>query len=465
MYRFVVVFITLVFSQIVVFAAADSTLVYVYEVRQEIGPESWRNTKNAFHDATEIGADLILIHMNTYGGMVNSADSMRTKILNSPIPVWVFIDNNAASAGALISIACDRVYMRPGGNIGAATVVDQSGQPVPDKYQSFMRSMMRSTAESHGYDTIVKPNGDTIFKWKRDPKIAEAMVDPKIRVENVSDSGQVVSFTTNEAIKYGFADGKAESIIEVLEKENVKNYTIVRQELTFTDGIINFLINPFVHGILIMIIIGGLYFELQSPGIGFPLAASFIATLLYFAPLYVEGIAENWEIIVFIAGLILVLVEVFVIPGFGVAGISGILLVVTGLTLAMIDNVEFHLNPNYTDTVLQSLTVVVIASFLSFIGSIWISKKLFGANGIGGLSLNTVQKSEDGYSNVDNNFRTMKGRTGIAKTMLRPSGSVEIDGEYYDALAENGFIEVNTAIRVVRTSASQLYVEPDEELS
>jgi membrane-bound serine protease (ClpP class) len=222
--------------------------------------------------------------------MLDAADSIRTAILKSDIPVYVFIDNNAASAGALISISCDSIYMNPGANIGAATVVDQSGKPLPDKYQSYMRSMMRSTAEASG----------------RDPDIAQAMVDPRIRIyiEGISDTGQVLTFTAKEALKHNFCEGIAESIEEVMELANIKEYTIIEQKLTATDKIIKFLINPFVSGILIMIIIGGIYFELQTPGIGFPIAASAIAAIIYFAPLYIEGLAEHWEIVIFIVGVI-----------------------------------------------------------------------------------------------------------------------------------------------------------------
>jgi membrane-bound serine protease (ClpP class) len=226
--------------------------------------------------------------MNTYGGMVDAADSIRTKILNSKIPVYVFIDNNAASAGALISIACDSIYMVKGASIGAATVVNQTGEVVPDKFQSYMRSTMRSTAEATG----------------RDPNIAEAMVDPSIYVAGVSDSGKVLTFTTSEAIRHGFCEQEAASIEDVLRKSGHVNYTIIEHHLTALDYVINFLIHPFVSGILIMIIIGGLYFELQTPGIGFPLAASLSAALLYFAPLYLEGLATHIEIVLFIVGVI-----------------------------------------------------------------------------------------------------------------------------------------------------------------
>jgi membrane-bound serine protease (ClpP class) len=130
--------------------ANKKKLVYKLNIKQEITPGMWRQTQQAFEAADTLGADIILLHMNTYGGTVVDADSIRTRILQSTIPVYVFIDNNAASAGALISIACDSIYMRPGGSIGAATVVNQSGQAMPDKYQSYMRSTMRTTAEAKG---------------------------------------------------------------------------------------------------------------------------------------------------------------------------------------------------------------------------------------------------------------------------------------------------------------------------
>jgi len=315
----------LLFTGNLVFSQDSSFRIYKFDIKEEIAPPVWHHTQKAFDEAEELNSDLIIIHMNTYGGMLDAADSIRTAILKSDIPVYVFIDNNAASAGALISIACDSIYMHPGANIGAATVVDQSGKPLPDKYQSYMRSMMRSTAEASG----------------RDPEIAQAMVDPRIYVEGISDTGQVLTFTSKEAVKFKFCEGIAESVEEVLELANIEEYTIIEQKLTFTDKIIKLLINPFVSGILIMVIIGGIYFELQTPGIGFPIAASILAAVVYFMPLYIEGLAEHWEIVIFIVGVILIAVEIFAIPGFGVAGILGIIMIVAGLTLSMTGNIGF----------------------------------------------------------------------------------------------------------------------------
>jgi membrane-bound serine protease (ClpP class) len=141
-------------------ASTTQGTVLVLDLKEEITPGAARTVDKALRFGEERGAGLILIHMNTYGGLLDAADSIRTRILNCRVPVIVFIDNNAASAGALIAIACDRIYMRSGANIGAATVVNQEAEALPDKYQSYMRSMMRATAEANG----------------RDPRIAEAMV-------------------------------------------------------------------------------------------------------------------------------------------------------------------------------------------------------------------------------------------------------------------------------------------------
>ncbi|MGW8316797.1 MAG: NfeD family protein, partial [Bacteroidales bacterium] len=305
-------------------SGSDPVLVFTFSIMENIAAPAWRLTQEAFKEALLEGADVMILHLNTYGGELAAADSIRTKLLNSPIPVHVFIDDNAASAGALISIACDSIYMKPGAKIGAATVVNQTGEQVPDKYQSYMRAMMRATAEAHGKDTIVQES-DTLLVWHRNPAIAEAMVDPKLYVEGVSDTGQVLTFTATEAIANGYCEGTVESMTEVIEKLGIESYELKNYTPSPLDRVIGFLINPIVHGILIMVIIGGIYFELQSPGIGFPLAAAILAALLYFAPLYLEGLAENWELILFIVGVILIMVEIFAIPGFGVAGVAGII--------------------------------------------------------------------------------------------------------------------------------------------
>ncbi len=441
--------------------AADKTVVYVFPVRDEIGKASWRVMREAFSEAQQQKADYIIIHMNTYGGAVNFADSMRTRILNSAIPVFVFIDNQAISAGALISIACDSIYMRPGGNIGAATVVDQTGSVVPDKYQSFMRSTMRATAEAHGKDTIVSGN-DTIVKWHRDPRIAEAMVDPTVVAEGIDDSTKVLTLTAEEAVANDYCEGLATNIPEVLKRAGIKDYELVTYRPSGVDKIIGFLLSTVVQGILIMLMIGGIYYELQSPGIGFPLIIALAAALLYFAPLYLEGLAAHWEILLFIAGIVLVFLEIFLFPGFGVAGISGIVLIITGLTLSLVDNISFRFeSTEAVGQLAKAFFTVVVSVFMAFVVALFGTRRFAFSGRMSGLSLGTVQDHKDGYISSDIRQKDMIGKTGIAWTMLRPSGRIEIDGEIYDAKAEISYIEKGAKIRVIRDEAGQLYVIKD----
>ena len=419
-------------------------LIFKFDIKENIAAPALRRTQRAFMAADTLNADVILIHMNTYGGQVDVADSIRTRILQSRIPVMVFIDNNAASAGALISIATDRIYMRPGSNIGAATVVDQTGEVVPDKFQSYMRSMMRSTAEARG----------------RDQDIAQAMVDPSIEIEGVIEAGKVLTFTASEAMRWGFAEGMGENIDEILQIAGFENFTIVEQTLTPIDRIINFLIHPLVSGILIMLILGGIYFELQTPGVGFPIMAAFSAALLYFAPLYLEGLATHWEIILFVIGLVLIAVEIFALPGFGVAGVLGIVFVISGLAFAMVGNQ----GPDFTGVPMtdvgRAFLIVIIAFFLSLSSSMYLGARMLTSRGRLGntLALNTIQDTTAGYSSVNVKMRDLMGKTGVTTTFLRPSGKVEIDDDIYDATALTGFVDKGETVKVVKYETSQIFV-------
>jgi membrane-bound serine protease (ClpP class) len=419
------------------------TIVYKFDIRKDIGPPIWRRTQKAIEEAEAMNADLIIISMNTYGGMVESADSIRTKILNTPIKTIAYIDNNAASAGALIAIACDKIYMHSGSNIGAATVVDQTGQVLPDKYQSYMRSMIRSTAETNG----------------RDPKIAEAMVDPDVEIPGIIEAGKVLTFTTSEAIKHGFCDGAAENIKAVLDAEGITNYTMTEYKSTFIENILGFLVNPAVSGILIMVMLGGLYFELQTPGVGFPLLAATIAAVLYFAPLYLEGLAAHWEILLFFVGMILLGVELFVIPGFGVAGVLGIVCILTSLFLSLIGNVGFDFKGIPSFNIVRPLFIVVISFTVSLLLSVIFGRKFMTTSLFGRLVLQDVQQASQGYVSGSEILHALEGKPGVALTTLRPSGKIEVEGEIYNATALYGFIEKGDAIIVSKYDGMNILVK------
>ena len=435
--------------------------VFVFPIREDIMPAVVRHTSKALREARQIGADYIIIDMNTYGGLLDAADSIRTMLLECPVPVITFVNNQAASAGALIALAADSVYMRPGASMGAATVVDQQGSVMPDKYQSFMRSMMRSTAETHGHKLTVQ-NGDTVSVWRRDPNIAEAMVDPSVVVPGLVDDSKVVTFTADEAVRWGFAEGKANDLQQVIDLVGVHDFVLYEFRPTTMDKVIGFLTNPTVRIIFIMMIVGGLYFELQSPGIGFPLAVAVLGVIMYFAPLYAEGLVANWALWLFIAGIVLLMLEIFVTPGFGVLGIAGIVAVVVGLSVAVIDKELLRYIPSgqlSVSIVVVPLLYVTLAVCGALILSVWLGRRFLTRKSLlqQRVVLETDMNPDDGFLSVESH-RNLVGAVGVTHTPLRPAGRVLIDGVFYDAAADDAaFIDKNISVVVVRDEAGVLY--------
>lgn len=357
-----------------------------------------------------------------------------------------FINKDAASAGALISIACDKIYMAPGGSIGAATVVNGvDGAAAPDKYQSYMRSMMRSTAEAKG----------------RDPKIAEAMVDEKIEIEGISEAGSVITFSVSEAEKYGFCDGEYKSINDLISGLGLADSELTVYETELVEQIIAFFLNPAISGFLILIIIGGIYFELQTPGVGFPILASIISIILYFTPYYLNGLAENWEIIVFIIGIVLLALELFVIPGFGVFGILGIICILAGLVLGMLPNQNFDFDFVPAADLFAALLTVILAAIASVGIVFWLTPKVNEWKAFSAISLADTQQRQAGYTSSFYSD-SLLGKTGKVHSRLRPSGKVEIEGEIYDAFSRGEFVDKGESIIVISTEGTSLKVKKSE---
>ena len=226
-----ILFISFFFT---LFAANSQDTIYQIDIDKEIGSTTWRYLRTGLHRAQQEGAKAIILRLNTYGGTVVHADSMRTAILNYPLPVYAFIDNNAASAGALIAIACDSIYMRSSASMGAATVVNETGAAMPDKYQSYMRATMRATAEAHGKDST--------GNWRRNPLIAEAMVDERIVVPHLCDSGKVLTLTASEAMAQRYCEGVVENVDELVTQQlHRSHYTLRQFEPTLFDEFAGFL--------------------------------------------------------------------------------------------------------------------------------------------------------------------------------------------------------------------------------
>jgi len=231
----------------------------------------------------------------------------------------------------------------------------------------------------------------------------------------------------------------------------------VDHQVTTIDRIIAFLISPAVSGFLILLIIGGIYFEMQTPGIGFALLVSVVAAALFFAPLYLEGLAAHWEIGLFLIGIVLLLLEVFVIPGFGVAGILGIIFIVGGLALSMVLNDFFDFNVTGSEQLTTAVIIVLFAMVASIVISVLLGKSIMKTPVFRRLVLEDEQRSDQGYVSGIQSAGIL-GKEGFAKTDMRPSGKIEIDGVWYDAVALDGYLEKGTPVYVEKHENYNVFV-------
>ena len=422
-------------------SASDShTLIYRIRLDQDIDKASQRLVVLGLEKASESGADYVLLDLDTYGGAVDAADSIRSAILRYPKPVVAYVNMQAASAGALISIACDSIYMKTGSSIGAATVVDQSGNVMPDKYQSFMRGMMRSTAQATG----------------RDSKVAESM----------TDTANVLTLTPAEAIAVGYCEGVAESYQEVAQTIAGSDDYIIRDmsdDMTWLDRLIQFLLHPLLQSIFMMMIVGGIFVEIRTPGIGLPLLTAVVGALLYFAPAYMVNLLSNWELLLFITGLILLAMEIFVIPGFGVCGILGIIAVVLALAFGMVDNADFYeLDGTFTLTpLLRPICIVTVSAAASIFGGVWLVRRLYATRSFDHIALREEMSAAEGYSGVVMGLEVLVGKEVTVLSDLKPSGKVRsLDGHIYEAiLRTGGYASKGETLKVVAAEQGRLYCE------
>lgn len=418
-----------------------STRVLVLTIDDDISAQAWRNTSRALEafNTASPAYDMLVLRLNTYGGEVDMADSIRTALMRQHKPTMAFIDHNAASAGALISLACDTIIMSPSATIGAASVVSGSGEIMPPKYQSYWSSIMRSTAMAHGKYI---PEGDSVVRWRRNPDIAADMVNPE----------RAISLTAVEAVDCGMADGVANSIVEALARIDVPEPELTYYEPSTSDSLLGFLASAAVRAILITLIIGGIYMEMHTPGLGFAAAVAIVAAVLYFLPVVITGSLASWVVICFILGIVLLVLEIFVVPGFGVTGISGIGCIIASLLGVM-------LNPGQFAGSIWSAVVTLVVGIVLAVALVWWLTSRYGPSWVNRvIALEHEQKAEDGYIGVDTAPAELLGATGIAHTDLRPSGKVEIDGQFYDATSTGEFIVAGTTVVVVRYEAAQIYV-------
>jgi membrane-bound serine protease (ClpP class) len=352
-----------------------------------------------------------------------------------------FVNTRAISAGALISLAAENIVMAGGGTIGAATPVQAgqpgaAAQPVEEKTVSYVRSEFRSTAESR----------------KRPPMLAEAMVDADVAIRGVIEKGKLLTLTTDEALKYKLADARADTLEQALESLGLGGAEIRRASLNWAENVVRFLTHPVVSSLLITVAMLGIILELRTPGFGIPGGLGVASLGLFLWGHWLVQLAGWEELLLAIAGIVLLTLEVLVFPGFGIAGVLGIVALLAGLTLSMLgtgSSPEFMMLAAVR--VLVALLMALLASLvlLRFLPRLPLGRQLI---------LRAELDAGHGYASAPETDLHWLGRTGRAWSALRPAGIAEIDGQRVDVVSDGELIEAGQFIEVTRVDGNRIVV-------
>ena len=406
--------------------------------------------ERAIEEAEDEGADAIVFDINTFGGRVDAATQIKDAILSAKVTTVAFINRRAISAGALISLSCEKIYMSGGGLIGAATAVDMSGKKGSEKVISFMREEMASTAEKRG----------------RSKEIARGMVDEELFFKNLvinGDSleiddlegrkeGKLISLTTEQALKYKIADGTIETLDELLTNLEFESPIIIEVSENWSEEIVRFLTNPIVASLLTTFGFLGILFELQSPGWGIPGFVGLVCLVLSLSASYIAQLATMSDMLFIVMGVALVIIEILVIPGFGVAGIGGFGFMIYGLYLLLLPEV-----PVGEEILSQTMDGFLIGLVGAVIGLVLLFKLMIKTKFWEQLTAPNVQKKGDGYTTTFG-WESLKDKIGTADSDLHPSGWAKVDGERLFVISEGDFIDKEKEIKILSIDGNRILV-------
>jgi membrane-bound serine protease (ClpP class) len=399
-------------------------------------------------------ATALLLDINTLGGRVDAAIQMRDALLHSKVKTIAYVNPRAISAGALIALACDVIVVAPGASIGAATPVQlgaDGAEPVAEKMVSYFRTEMRSTAEAKGR------RGD----------LAEAMVDASVEIPGLDSADKLLTLDTEGALTWGIADARADGIDGVLRAVGLEGAKVKEASENWAERLVRFLTDPVVTGLLMSLGTLGLLIELYHPGLGLPGAIGVLFLSLFFGGHLLVHLAGLEELIVFTFGIGLFALELFVIPGFGITGVLGILCIVVALMLTMIGlPIDVLLR---TGAWVEPLTRVGVALLMTVVGLVVAARFLPRSRAMRGLILHSTLASnvraEGPSSFVSADETRFLGQLGVAESDLRPSGVARFGDARVDVVSEGGYVAAGTAVRVLEVEGGRIVVRPEVEVA
>lgn len=392
-------------------------------------------------DAATAQAAAVILEINTFGGRVDAAVAIRDALLDSPVRTVAFVNKRAISAGALIGLAAETLVMAEGSTIGAATPV-QLGEPgsapqaADEKSVSYVRKEFRATAESR----------------QRPPLLAEAMVDADVEIPGVIAAGKLLTLTTEEALAQNLIDFRADSLENLLQQLGLGDAQVRHASPQWAENVVRVLTNPVVSSLLITIAMFGIILELRTPGFGVPGGVGIASLSLFLWGHWLVNLAGWEDLLLVVGGMALLALEFLVIPGFGIAGILGALVLLAGLVLSLTGDGDT------APVIVQAAGRVIFALLLAVLSSLLFLRLLprlpFGRR----LILETGLPASQGYESSPPGDHEWMGKRGRAMSPLRPAGIAEFDGTRVDVVSDGPLIESGAAVEVIRVDGNRIVV-------
>ena len=428
--------------------------------------------ERSIKEAETNNAVSIIFTINTFGGRVDAATQIKDAILNSKVPTVAFINKRAISAGALISLSCEKIYMTGGATIGATTAVDMSGKKASEKVISYMREEMASTAEKRGRNKhIARGMVDEELEFpskvkneyiKSDNEIDTVktiihyliMDNDTIYVDDIEGrkQGNLITLTTEQALKYKIADRSADTFDSVLDSLGFSNANVQTTSENWSENFVRFLTNPVVASLLTTFGFLGILFELQSPGWGIPGSIGLICLILSLSASYIAELATMNDFLIILIGMLCIILEALVFPGFGIPGIAGIIFILWGLYLLLLPDI-----PVGEEVLSQASNGLFIGIIGGLIGLVLLFRAMTKTKFWKDLTSPGGQNKEDGYA-ASFGWEKLVGETALTETDLHPSGWIVVNNERIFAVSEGNFIDKNVKVIVLSVDGNRVVV-------
>ncbi len=416
-------------------------LVYVIPIEGVIDLGLAPFVVRVLEDATQAGAAVVILDIDTFGGRVDAAVQIRDALLNAKVPTVAFVNKRAISAGALIGLSAQTLVMSTGSTIGAAAPVQvglpgSAAAPTQEKTVSYVRKEFRATAEAR----------------KRPPLLAEAMVDADVEVPGINLKGKLLTLTTDEALQHKVADFRAETLEALLAHLGLAGAQVRPATPHWAEQLVRFLTHPVMSSLLISMGMLGIMVELRTPGFGIAGGVGVGSLALFFWGHWLVQLAGWEELLLVGIGLVLLALEIFIIPGFGMFGTLGIAALLGGLALSMVgagDTAAVIVGVVWR--VVLSLLAALLAGLLllRFLPRLPLARRMI---------LQTDLGSGPAHGSAPEADRRWLDKHGQAMSVLRPAGIALIEGARVDVVSDGEMIEAGARIQVMRVDGNRIVV-------